>query len=71
MAQRKFYPVLSTIELQQCHVNSISIFNNNGSFLSERINSSSNITYYNFKTDKIKYFGSDIFSTWTEGKQTK
>lgn len=49
----------------------ISMFNNNTSFLNKEINSSSNIAYYNFNNQTVNFEAKDIFSSETQGRQSK
>lgn len=48
----------------------ISIFNNNVSFLNNKINTSSNIAHYNFNNDSTTFYANNIFKSKTEGRQT-
>jgi outer membrane protein assembly factor BamB len=49
----------------------ISIFNNNTSFFNNKVNVSSNIAYYNFRSGKVNFFANGIFGSVTEGRQVK
>jgi len=48
----------------------ISVFNNNYSFL-DSVKANSNIAYFNFANGQTSYFAEDLFSSRTEGRQTR
>jgi len=49
----------------------ISFFNNNVSFINNKINTTSKLSKYNFKNNSVKFFADNIFSSKTEGRQTR
>ena len=48
----------------------ISIFNNNRSFINSDVNTSSNVSYYNFNSQNVSFLSGQIFSSKSEGRQT-
>ena len=48
----------------------ISIFNNNRSFINSDVNTSSNVSYYNFNSQNVSFLSGQIFSSKSDGRQT-